>query len=94
MKELLINSNSYELIKNERDGFDLEEVKSNLTDYFYPFDYVVGDWAYGKLRLKGFYEGKNKLCRDFNNISNVDKYLKENCAYNCKYFIIKKCVQK
>ena len=27
-------------------------------------------------------------------IKNVDNYIKNNCAYNCKHFIVKKCVQK
>lgn len=94
MKEVIIDSTKYELIQNIRDGYDEEEVKSKLTDYFYSFDYVVGDWAYGKLRLKGFYDEKNKDCKYFNNFKKIDKYLKENCAYNCKYFILKKYVQK
>ena len=94
MKEIVLNELKYELIKNIREGFDLEEVVLKATDYFIPFDYIVGDWAYGKLRLKGFYEQNNKNCKNFNNIKFVDKYIENNCAYNCKYFIIKKYVQK
>ena len=37
-----------------KDGFDLEALKERYTDYFEPYDYILGDWAYGKLRLKGF----------------------------------------
>lgn len=94
MKEIIINDIKYELIKNEREGFDLEETKLKLTDYFDTFDYIVGDWAYGKLRLKGFYDEKNKECKEINNIKYVDKYIKDNCAYNCKHFILKKGIQK
>jgi len=94
MSNIVLNDVKYELIKNERDGYDSEAVKLKATDYFIPFDYIVGDWAYGKLRLKGFYDEKNKKCKDFNNIKNVDKYLNDNCAYNCKHFILKKYVQK
>lgn len=94
MKEIVLNDLKYELIKNERDGFDKEEVLSKTTDYFIPYDYIVGDWAYGKLRLKGFYDNKNKKCKEINNIKNVEKYIKEYCAFNCKYFILKKSVQK
>ena len=50
----------YKLIENHEDGFNEEEFKNKYTDYFYEYDYVVGDWAYGKLRLKGFYDKKNK----------------------------------
>ena len=90
MKKYDINEKQYELIKNFRDGFELEEVTSKLTDYFYDFDYVVGDWAYGKLRLKGFYESNSKKTKAFNDIKLLDKYLENNCAKNCRYFVIKK----
>lgn len=94
MKYVVLNNVKYELVKNVRDGYDEEEVKSKTTDYYNPFDYIVGDWAYGKLRLKGFYEKNNKKCKLYNNIEGLEKYLKDNCAYNCRYFVLKKCVQK
>ena len=94
MKDIVLNDIKYELIKNVREGFDKEEVESKATDYFISFDYIVGDWAYSKLRLKGFYDKNNKKCKEFNNIDHLEKYLKDNCAYNCKYFILKKSIQK
>ena len=45
---------SYELIENYKDGLDLDALKEKYTDYFYDYDYILGDWSYGKLRLKGF----------------------------------------
>ena len=42
-------------------AYDFESVVSKATDYFEPFDYIVGDWAYSKLRLKGFYNKTNKF---------------------------------
>jgi uncharacterized protein YutD len=89
-KHVEIDKYSYEIIKDNRDGFDQEEFKNKLTDYFYDFDYVVGDWAYGKLRLKGFYEDKNPKANKINKYSSLDKYLEENCAFGCKYFVAKK----
>ena len=94
MKDIILNDIKYELVTNVREGYDSEEVKSKTTDYFIPFDYIVGDWAYGKLRLKGFYDSKNRNCKDINNIKNLEKYINENCAFNCKYFVLKKYVQK
>ena len=89
-KIIEIDNNKYEIIKDYKNGFDNNEFVSKCTDYFYDFDYVVGDWAYDKLRLKGFYEDANKKAKEFNKIGNLDKYLKENCAYDCKYFVAKK----
>lgn len=84
------NNIMYKLEKNEKEGFDFEEIQLKYTDYFEKFDYVFGDWAYGKLRLKGFYESDNKNAKTFNDIAMLDKYIEENCAVECRYFLIKK----
>jgi len=89
-----VENKEYELIKNYKDAFNKEEFISKYTDYFYDYDYIVGDIAYGKLRLKGFYDEKNKKVKDMNNFKYVDKYIKNNCAVDCKYFILKKDIQK
>lgn len=80
----------YEIIKDYRDSFNKEEFLNRYTDYFEEYDYIVGDYAYGKLRLKGFYDDKNNKASNINKYSRVDKYIEENCAYGCKYFIAKK----
>ena len=89
-KRIEINNNIYELIKNYRDAFNEEELLSKFTDYFYDYDYVVGDIAYSKLRLKGFYDSKNKKAKKINDYKYIDKYLKEMCANDCRHFIVKK----
>lgn len=80
----------FELIDNYRECFNKEEFESFFTEYFYDFDYIVGDYAYNKLRLKGFYEDSNKKAKEYNKISFKDKYIKDNCAYSCRYFVLKK----
>lgn len=88
-----IENREYELIKNYKDGFDKEEFESKYTDYFYDYDYIVGDIAYGKLRLKGFYDEKNKKVNKINNFKNVDIYLNNNCANDCRHFILKQIIK-
>ena len=86
-----IEDREYELIKNYKDAFDKEEFTEKYTDYFYDYDYIVGDIAYGKLRLKGFYDEKNKKVNNkINNFNNINDYIKKNCASDCKHFILKK----
>ncbi len=80
----------FEIIENVKDAFNNDEFIKLFTDYFYNFDYIIGDYAYSKLRLKGFYEDTNKLAREHNKISKKDSYIENNCAYNCKYFVLKK----
>lgn len=91
---LKINDIEYEIIKNEKDAVNEELLKEKITDYFYDFDYIVGDWAYGKVRLKGFNNKSNKKYKPINDYSNVEKYIKENCAFGCSYFILKKIEKK
>lgn len=92
--KIILENNEYEIIKDEKEAFNLEELKGKYTEYFFDYDYIVGDWAYGKLRLKGFYEANNPKAKNINNINNVDQYIKNNCAYNCKHFIAKKVYKK
>ena len=86
----MLFDNEYNIVKDEHDIFDLEEVSSLATDYFKPYDYILGDYAYGKLRLKGFYNDNNKNANKINKLSYLDSYIKNYCAYNCKYFLIEK----
>ncbi len=90
MNEIILNNIKYKLLKDEKEGFDYEALKEKATDYFANFDYIVGDWAYGKLRLKGFYKSNNKNCQKINNVSNLEKYIANNCAYGCRWFQIEK----
>ncbi len=87
---LKIRNNDYEIIKDYGETVLALDLNDIVTDYYDNFDYIVGDWAYGKVRLKGFYDKNNKLVKEHNNIENVDNYLTNNCAYGCKYFILKK----
>lgn len=88
--EIIYDEKKYEILKNYREAYNLEEIQKRYTEYFEPFDYIVGDWAYGKLRLKGFYKENNKNSRDLNNYKYVDNYLKNNCSNDCRYFILEK----
>ena len=90
MKKYKFNEIEYELIEEYKEGFDFEEAQNKITDYFIPYDYIVGDWSYGKLRLKGFCDKNNEIYKKINDIENLKKYLEENCSYNCKYFVLKR----
>lgn len=90
MKKYVFDDINYELIKDYKNGFSSDDVKEKLTDYFYDYDYIFGDWSYGKLRLKGFCDKKNKMFKPLNDIDKVDYYIKNHCSYECRYFILKK----
>ena len=70
----------YKLIENYNEAFNEEEFRYKCTDYFDGFDYIVGDIAYGKLRLKGFNKRDNVLFNEINDFSRVKEYISNNCA--------------
>lgn len=85
-----INGVEYTIEKNYRDAFDESEVLEKVTEYYEPYDYIFGDWAYGKLRLKGFFDCDNPKVSKINDIKDLEDYITNNCAYGCKYFLLKK----
>ena len=85
-----VEDNEYKLIENYKDGFNLDEFKEKYTDYFENYDYIIGDYSYGKLRLKGFCNKLNKMCNKINDIKFKDTYIKEVWSYEWKYFVLEK----
>ncbi len=94
MKTIEVENIKYEIVKDYKNAFDKEVFISHFTDYFYDYDYIVGDISYGKLRLKGFYNPNNKKVKSINNYNNVNKYIEEDCSVDCKYYILKKLENK
>lgn len=92
--EIKINDIKYKVLKDEGNTISDELLQEMVTDYFKEYDYIVGDWAYGKLRLKGFNDKTNKYYKPINDYKNVDDYIAKSCAYGCKYFIIQKLIEK
>lgn len=89
-KEMEINGIKYLIIRNDNDCIDVETLSEKITDYFDDYDYICGDFAYDKVRLKGFYESTNKKCKKINDIKNLDNYEKEYCCYGARLFLLKK----
>lgn len=88
-KILKINEKNYELVRNDKDCFS-DDVTEKITDYFDDYDYIFGDYAYEKVRLKGFYDSKNKKAKAINDIAKLDDYIKNYCSYGSKVFLLKK----
>ena len=75
-----VRGKKYKVIKDYGETVSTIDFGEIVTDYYDNFDYIVGDWAYGKVRLKGFY--------------NVEDYINNSCAYGCKHFILEKIKNK
>lgn len=85
-----INGKYYELIENVKDGFQEDVVKERYADILGKYDYIVGDWGYDQLRLKGFYHDRHSKAPIDAKIGTVHDYLLEHCNFGCAYFVLKK----
>lgn len=80
----------YKLIEDYREAFDIEMMEHRFTDYLLKYDYIVGDIAYEKLRLRGFYDDSRKGVPIDMKISNLEDYLIEYCNFGCQYFVFER----
>lgn len=83
-----INEHPYELLKNYRDAFNRSELSDRFNTYFSRYDYLVGDWGFDQLRLRGFYDEKRNVPAELK-ISALQDYLDEACNVGCPYFVMK-----
>ena len=81
---------SFEVVENYRDAWKEEDFKARYSDVLNKYDYVIGDWGYGQLRLRGFFEDNNRKATYDTKISTLPEYLYEYCNFGCPYFVIKK----
>ena len=82
---------AYEIIENVREGFQQEAFSARYSDILTKYDYIVGDWGYGQLRLKGFFDDKNQ-----NAIFGLEQWkdlptCMRNRAYNYKNGVLFNC---
>lgn len=90
MKKIEINKVSYEIVRNDNDCLKRDELEEKITDYFDDYDYIFGDYAYDKVRLKGYYDSNNKKAKKINDIKYMDDYIKNYCSFGAKIFLLKK----
>lgn len=90
MKKIVINNVEYEIVEDQDNCIDKEVLEEKITDYFDRFDYIFGDYSYEKVRLKGYYDSKNKEAKAINDIKNLKDYKKNYCSFGAKTFLLKK----
>jgi uncharacterized protein YutD len=80
----------YEVLTDYREAFKEEAVQERYSEILNKYDYILGDWGYGQLRLKGFFDDKNQKATYDTKVSTLQDYLYEYCNFGCAYFILKK----
>ena len=87
---ITIDQWNYEIVIDYRDGFQEEALNNRYSEILNKYDYILGDWGYGQLRLKGFFEDTNNKASYDTKISTLQDYLYEYCNFGCAYFVIRK----
>lgn len=85
-----VNEHYFEIIEEYRECFDEETFANRYSDILDKYDYIVGDFGYEQLRLKGFYTDKNKKAELSKRFSTIQDYLLEYCNFGCPYFILRR----
>lgn len=85
----LLNGHRYELVKNYRNGFSAEQFADRFSMVLAKYDYIVGDWGYDQLRLRGFYADSRSRVDSQRKIHDLEDYLYEACNFGCPYFVVR-----
>ncbi|WP_195972104.1 YutD family protein [Enterococcus gallinarum] len=88
--ELLIGTRQYKLVVDYREGFDPQKLGERYSEVLARYDYIVGDWGYEQLRLKGFFDKDNRKALPDQRIDMLEDYLYEYCNFGCAYFVIQR----
>lgn len=87
--EFTINGHKYVLLSEYRDAFQTEKLEERFSSILSKYDYIVGDWGFDQLRLKGFFSPENPLSQKTTSVDTIQDYLYEYCNFGCAYFVIK-----
>ncbi|SDE01521.1 Uncharacterized protein YutD [Paenibacillus sp. UNCCL117] len=89
-----IANKTYEVLVDHKNGWRPEAFRDRYSEVLDRYDYVVGDWGYSQLRLRGFFKDAHPKGTKDTVISTIQDYLNEYCNFGCAYFIIEKVATK
>jgi uncharacterized protein YutD len=89
-----IGGRTFELIQEHKNGYNYEAFRERYSDVLDRYDYIVGDWGYSQLRLRGFFKEGHQKANKESSLSFLQDYLNEYCNFGCAYFILEKVANK
>jgi len=87
---ITIGKHHYEIIDDYQEGFQEEAFQERYSEVLAKYDYIVGDWGYDQLRLKGFFADAHPKANFETKYSAIQDYIYEYCNFGCSYFVLKK----
>ncbi|MFC5530088.1 YutD family protein [Cohnella yongneupensis] len=90
----MAGNNAYSVLHEHKNGWNPEAFRERYSEVLERFDYIVGDWGYSQLRLRGFYKDGHPRATKESAISSLVDYINEYCNFGCAYFVITKVDSK
>ncbi|MUT68033.1 YutD family protein [Paenibacillus sp. NEAU-GSW1] len=85
-----IDGKIYELLHENRGGWNMEAFRDRYSEVLERYDYIIGDWGYSQLRLKGFFRDNHMKATKESAFSSLTDYINEYCNFGCAYFVLEK----
>ncbi|MBR8695329.1 DUF1027 domain-containing protein [Enterococcus faecalis] len=73
-----------------REGFNAEKLGERYSDVLARYDYIVGDWGYEQLRLKGFFRADNRRAHRISELIHWKTIFTNIAILVCAYFVIER----
>ncbi|SCY68096.1 Uncharacterized protein YutD [Paenibacillus polysaccharolyticus] len=89
-----VGGKNYEIVQNHKQGWNPEVFRDRYSEVLERYDYIIGDWGYSQLRLKGFYRDNHPKATKDSTISYLVDYINEYCNFGCAYFVLQKCKEQ
>ena len=86
----MAGGNAYSLMHEHKSGWNPEAFRERFSEVLERFDYIVGDWGYNQLRLRGFYRDGHPRATKESAISSFVDYINEYCNFGCAHFVLTK----
>ncbi|MEU6748763.1 YutD family protein [Spirillospora sp. NPDC046719] len=72
-----VGQRTFHIVHNYREAFDAEKLEQRFSDVLDKYDYIVGDWGFEQLRLKGFFSTSRRKMLADNKIDHLEDYVNE-----------------
>lgn len=91
---VMVGDKTFHLVYNYREAFSAEKLEQRFSEVLAKYDYIVGDWGFEQLRLKGFFSMSRKKMVGDQKIDHLQDYINEYCNYGTAYFVLKRMRSK
>ncbi|WP_221482234.1 YutD family protein, partial [Cohnella xylanilytica] len=90
----MAGGNAYTLVHDHKNGWNPEAFRERFSEVLERYDYIVGDWGYNQLRLRGFFRDPQPKAPKESVITSLVDYINEYCNFGCAYFVLEKADPK